>query len=72
MARVKITKVSKASPEAQAMAKQLQSIKYCPFCGKPVLLTSTDENGYDNKHLEWEMQYDTHWSCYVKNMKGVR
>ena len=48
--------------------KQTYQPKYCVFCGKPVLPFETDENGYRNPNIEWEMKHSAHWECYIKNM----
>lgn len=48
------------------MIRQMQKARYCPFCGKPVLPFATDDKGYNNDKLEWEMKYETHWKCYAE------
>lgn len=53
----------------QQMIRHMSQIKYCAFCGKPVLPFATDEKGYANRNVEWELQHSAHWDCYTKAMR---
>lgn len=54
----------------ETMKRQLEQVRYCPFCGKPVLPYATNEHGYENRYVDWEMKYGTHWDCYTKQSRS--
>ena len=52
--------------------KQLEQVKYCLLCGRPVILASSTEDGGPNQNVQWEQEHSTHWACYQKQMTKHR
>jgi ferredoxin len=54
------------------MQNKLRNPMYCVFCGKPVLMCPTDENGKANNYLEWELKNSAHYKCYAAYMEAQK
>lgn len=53
------------------MKQRANNLRYCVFCGRPVLMASSNEDGKMNNNLEWEVNNSAHYSCYVKHMERL-
>lgn len=61
-------KIKMVKQSNQPFARKQMPVSYCIFCGKPMIMSSTDENGYQNRNLQWEMEHQAHYECYLKEM----
>jgi hypothetical protein len=52
--------------EAQFYQRQMTQQVYCSFCGKPILLCATDENGKSNDNYQVEYMNRAHMACVQK------
>ena len=65
----KRNQLSQADMIKQAAIRKYTQTMYCVFCGKPVLICSTDEHGRSNPNIEWELEHSAHYPCFLRDMQ---
>lgn len=68
MAKFKFKKMSMDQAKKMGLPNAFAEVKYCVFCGKPLILSSVDED--NNKvNIEWEQKFSAHYNCYLKRLR---